>query len=46
MWTVAIVRGITMLRDREGHVVTYALGTRGDRLQGMAVRLNQRRAAA
>ncbi len=46
MWTVFVFRGVTMLRDREGRIVTYAVGARGDRLRGMAVRLNRRRVQA
>lgn len=46
MWTVFVFRGVAVLCDHEGRVVTYTLSARGDRLRGMAVRLNRRRIQA
>ncbi len=46
MWVVYAFSMITVLCDGEGHIVTYALGVRGDKLHAMAARLNQRRRAA
>ncbi len=46
MWTIFVFRGVAVLCDHEGRIIAYARGAAGDRLRGMAVRLNERRPVA
>ncbi len=44
MWTVFVFRGVAVLCDGDGHIVTYAVSARGARLHALADRLNARAA--
>ncbi len=46
MWVTYAFGHVTVLCDRHGRIIAYGRGAAGDRVRGMAVRLNGRRTVA